>query len=248
MKPAVSPELSSHATIDLAAIVAEAKTGPVQRSDLNSQVYAILINWIVTRKLKAHQKLSISEIAEKLGVSRSPVHQALTRLVSENFVTVSPRQGYYVTPITTETVVKAFDVRLALELMAAERSVGQVAPEQLAELRRRMEATLRMVSGDEIRDKAGYLATNWALHRYQVALADNPLMTHYYENLKVHLLMGRVINARGAGMRHIVKEHQELVASYEACDLARAQAAIRQHILSGKRVAVEEIAAAGGNV
>ena len=228
--------------------VTEAEIPPLRRSDLNSQVYEVLINWIVTRKLRTRQKLSISEIAEKLRVSRSPVHQALTRLVSENFVTVSPRQGYYVTPITTETVLKAFDVRLALELMAAERSVGQTAPEPLRELRRRMEATLHMLSGDEITDKPGYIATNWDFHRYQVALADNALMTHYYENLKVHLLMGRVINTRVAGMRHIVEEHQALVEGYEAGDLAVVQQVIRQHVASGKRVAVEEINAAGGDV
>lgn len=248
MKPDADPGSLPSTNHGRSAFVTEAEVPPLRRADLNSQVYDILINWIVTRQLRARQKLSITEIAEKLNVSRSPVHQALTRLVSENFVTVSPRQGYYVTPITTETVLKAFDVRLALELMAAERSVGQAEPEALRELRRRMEATLRMLRGDEITDKPGYIATNWDFHRYQVALAHNALMTHYYENLKVHLLMGRVINTRGAGMRHIVEEHQALVEGYEAGDLARVQQVIRQHVASGKRVAVEEISAAGGDV
>lgn len=233
---------------DLSAFVNDAGLGPLRRLDLNSQVYNTLINWIVTRKLQARQKLSISDIADKLNVSRSPVHQALTRLVSENFVTVAPRQGYYVTPITTDTVLKAFDVRLALELMAAELSVGQVTADRLRELRRLMEETLPTVRADDIVDKSGYLVTNWTFHWYQVALAGNELMSHYYENLKVHLLMGRVICKRNAGMQHIVEEHEALVAAFEAADLAAAQAAIRQHIKSGKRVAMEEIDAAGGDV
>lgn len=220
----------------------------IKHVDLNQQVYDVLVNWLVTRKLRPRQKLSITAIAQELGVSRSPVHQALTRMASENLIKVSPRKGYYVQPITPEVVLSAFDVRMALELMAAERTVGQVPDEALKMLRQLMEATLPKIAGDRIVDKQGYIATNLAFHRYQIALARNEIMSLYYQNLNVHLFMGRTIYERNTGMGHVANEHIELVEAFEAGDLARAQTAIRKHIESGKRVALEEIQASGGVV
>jgi DNA-binding GntR family transcriptional regulator len=220
----------------------------VKHVDLNQQVYDVLVNWLVTRKLRPRQKLSISAIAEELSVSRSPVHQALTRMASENLIKVSPRRGYYIQPITPEVVLHAFDVRLALELMAAERTVGKISDLELIQFRHVMEATLPNISSDQIINKQGYITTNVAFHRYQIALARNELMLHYYQNLNVNLFMGRTIYTRNTGMGHVAAENIELVEAFEAGDLARVQNAIRTHIESGKRVAVEEINASGGEL
>lgn len=244
--PPLESEFSVHPNTTEDFLLAAPAQTTIKHVDLNQQVYDVLVNWLVTRKLRPRQKLSISAIAQELGVSRSPVHQALTRMASENLIKVSPRKGYYVQPITPEVVLSAFDVRMALELMAAERTVGQVPEEALKILRQLMEATLPMIAGDQIVDKQGYIATNLAFHRYQIALARNELMSLYYHNLNVNLFMGRTIYERNTGMGHVAKEHVELVEAFEAGDLVRAQSAIRKHIASGKCVALEEIHASGG--
>lgn len=214
--------------------------------DLTTQVYDVLLNRLVSRDYEPNQQLSLAALAEELGVSRSPVHQALTRLVAEGLVAVRPRKGYIVLPITEESVTQAFDIRLAFELLAAEKTVGKMAPSQLEELRRLMEVTLPMVQGDRIVDRPGYVRANQALHTFLIGQAGNRLMSRYFEQLRLHLVMGRVAGRRLSGMGHIVVEHQELVAAFEQGDLSRVQAAIRTHIESGKRVAAEEIRAAGG--
>ena len=78
------------------------------------------------------EKLSLHELAAELGVSRSPVHHALTRLVSEGLLTVKARRGYFVTPVTADALAEGYDVRLALELHAADHAVGRVDPRTLA--------------------------------------------------------------------------------------------------------------------
>jgi DNA-binding GntR family transcriptional regulator len=220
----------------------------INHKDLNTQVYEILVDRLVTRELEANQSITISAVAEELGVSRSPVHQALTRLASENLVDLVPRKGYFVRPITTESVEQAFDVRLALETVAAERTVGTVSDAQLGELRQLMEATLPLLEGDRIVEKRKYVQANQRFHLFQVGLAGNDLLSMYYGQLSLHLVMGRVARLRDAGMDHIVREHQELVDAFEADDLERVQNAIRTHIASGKRVASEEIETAGGAI
>src|SRR5258708_5083015 len=115
------------------------------RTDLHDQVYASLKVALATRKLAVGEKLSLQELATAYGVSRSPVQQALTRLVSEGLVEVKPHLGHFVKPLTVASVCEAYDVREALELWVAEQTVGRVAPGELAELRRLMERTLPMV-------------------------------------------------------------------------------------------------------
>jgi len=92
------------------------------RSDLHDQVYASLKEALATRKLAPGEKLSLQELATAYGVSRSPVQQALTRLVTEGLVEVKPHLGHFVKPLTVASVSEAYDVREALELWAAEHT------------------------------------------------------------------------------------------------------------------------------
>src|ERR671917_830545 len=95
----------------------------ISRANLNDRVYDTLKRRLVRRELGPGEKVSLHELAGELGVSRSPVHHALTRLVSEGLLTVKSRRGYYVSPLTESTVADGYDVRLALELAAAEKAV-----------------------------------------------------------------------------------------------------------------------------
>ena len=102
------------------------------RVDLNEQAYGWLRERIVTRAVRARRAARPTGLADELGVSRSPVHQALTRLVSEGLVTVS-RRGYAVRPVTTELVARlARRPPRARGLRGAQRCGGARAREQLA--------------------------------------------------------------------------------------------------------------------
>ena len=71
------------------------------RTNLNEQVYETLRQRVLRRDPGPGTKLSLHELASELGVSRSPVHHALTRLVAEGLLSVKARRGYYVTPVTS---------------------------------------------------------------------------------------------------------------------------------------------------
>src|SRR4029079_17238023 len=84
------------------------------RANLNDQVYETLRQRILTRDPGPGAKLSLHELAAELGVSRSPVHHALTRLVSEGLLSVKARRGYFVTPVTSQALLEGYEVRLPL--------------------------------------------------------------------------------------------------------------------------------------
>jgi DNA-binding GntR family transcriptional regulator len=214
------------------------------RTDLHDQVYASLKEALATRKLAPGEKLSLQELATAFGVSRSPVQQALTRLVTEGLVEVRPHLGHFVKPLTVASVCEAYDVREALELWAADHTVGRVAPGGLAELRRLMERTLPMVGPGRL--AAGFFETNQAFHDFQIGLAGNELMRESYRRLSVNALMARVLSGDLDSGSDVADEHVELVEAFEREDLERVRAAIILHVETGKRLAREAIEEAGG--
>ena len=210
------------------------------RSNLNEQVYQTLRQRLLRREPGAGAKLSLHELAAELGVSRSPVHHALTRLVSEGLLTVKARRGYYVTPVTQVALVEGYAVRLALELHAAEAAVGRIDRAQIARFRSLREATTAAISHEE------WDAANAAFHEFQIDLAGNPLLSRFYRELSVNLMMQVIRGGRLEGGEYLAIEHAAIVDAFEAQDLEAAQYAIRAHIDTGRHIALEAIERAGG--
>jgi len=209
-------------------------------ANLNDRVYGELRSRILTRRHAPGERLSLHHLADELGVSRSPVHHALTRLVSEGLLTVRARRGYFVKPVTARALADGYDVRLALELHAAERTVGRIARSDLVVLGTLLEATADAIS-DEQWDVA-----NAAFHEYQIDLAGNVLLSSFYRELSVNLLMQVIRGGRVEGHSNLVTEHARIVEAFEAGDVGAARAAIVDHIETGRRIALDAIERAGG--
>jgi DNA-binding GntR family transcriptional regulator len=207
---------------------------------LSEQVYEEIRVRVLTRQLAPGAKLSLHALASELGVSRSPVHHALTRLVSEGLLTVRARRGYYVTPVTAVALAEGYDVRLALELHAAERTLGQLGGAELSNLRSLLAATGEAISHGE------WDTANAAFHEYQIDLAGNALLSRFYRELSVNLMMQVIRGGRVEGHGHLVTEHRHIVEAFETGDIDAARHAIRAHIETGRRIATEALARAGG--
>jgi GntR family transcriptional regulator, rspAB operon transcriptional repressor len=212
----------------------------VPRTNLNEQVYETLRDRILHREPGPGSKLSLHELAAELGVSRSPVHHALTRLVTEGLLTVKARRGYFVTPVSVRALNEGYDVRLALELHAAEAAVGFVDEEGLRRFRELSEATATAVSSEE------WDAANAAFHEHQVDLAGNELLSRFYRELSVNLMMQVIRGGRLEAGSYLATEHGAIVDAFEAADLDAARAAIRAHISTGRQIALDAIEDAGG--
>src|SRR6187551_1377547 len=207
---------------------------------LHGQVYEELRWRLLTRQHVPGAKLSLHELAAELGVSRSPVHHALTRLVSEGLLTVEARRGYFVTPVTAEALAEGYEVRLALELHAADVAVDTASDEQVADLRRRHVETVEAISHEE------WDAANASFHEAQVDLAGNKLLSRFYRELSINLMMQVIRGGRVERHEHLVTEHEAIVSGFETRDRAVARAAITRHVESGRRIALEAVERAGG--
>jgi DNA-binding GntR family transcriptional regulator len=214
----------------------------LRRTNLNERVYEELRAQLLTRQHAPGTKLSLHQLAAELDVSRSPVHHALTRLVAEGLLSVRPRRGYYVSPVTARGVAEGYEVRLALELRAAEDTVGRLSPEQLDRLDALLERTAAAISHEE------WDSANAAFHEYQVDLAGNALLSSMYRSLSVNMMMQVIRGGHVEGHADLVTEHRRIVEAFHAGDLTAAETAIRAHMETGKRIALEAIERAGGTL
>jgi DNA-binding GntR family transcriptional regulator len=216
------------------------------RVDLNEQAYLWVRDRLLAREFGPGEKLGVQALADRLGVSRSPVHQALTRLVSEGLIS-SSRRGYAVAPITPQLMRESHDARVALELFAVEESIGSIAPETMAALRLALRRTIDPVRDGELVDRLAYLRANEAFHECIVDLPGNTVISGLYRGLHVHRLMERAyltLSLSAAG--NSSAEHSSIVEALERGDLDATRDAVRANGATGKRLALEAIAQAGG--
>ena len=214
-------------------------TDALVAANLNERVYDELRTRVLTRREPAGAKLSLHVLAAELGVSRSPVHHALTRLVSEGLLTVQPRRGYYIAPVTARALAEGYDVRLALELLAAERAYGQVSLDS--------SSASTTSGGDGRRDLARPVGCRERRfprapdrpRRQRSALAVLP-------ELSVNLMMQVIRGGHVEGHANLVTEHRRIVEAFAESDLEAAERAIREHIDTGRRIALDMIERAGG--
>ena len=165
-------------------------------ANLNERVYDELRTRILTRREPAGAKLSLHALASELGVSRSPVHHALTRLVSEGLLTVQPRRGYYVTP--GDRARGRGGVRRAARARAPRGGTrGRPAHAKSSSIASPSCSTRQTAAISHEQ----WDAANAAFHEHQIDLAGNALLSRFYRELSVNLMMQVIRGGRRRGPR-----------------------------------------------
>jgi DNA-binding GntR family transcriptional regulator len=171
------------------------------------------------------------EVAREMGVSRSPVREALLKLAEEGLVAMVPYRGAIVVPLQRRRLVELMEFRLALEHFALERMVRRPDDGALVELRERVAAIRRAVRS---RDRRRIVDEDLAMHRAVVAAARNSLLERSYDGLvaQIRLYIG-LTSARYARVEELAEEHEAFLAAVERRDLPGARDLLDAHILHG---------------
>ena len=208
----------------------------LKRQRASDEVYQAMRQGIVTHLFKPGERLQVEDIATKLGVSLTPVRQAIQQLAAEGLIEIRPRSGTFVAQLTARDVGETCDLRCALECLAAETAVVRVTGEDLAEFHELLGRLGRPAESEEHRKR--HEGDNTRLHRLLIECSGNRRLLEMYESLHAHLQIARV-HSRDAdwAMRLDLEqaEHEEIVAALEARDLARLHAALRNHILRARQ-------------
>ncbi len=204
---------------------------PLERTSTAARVASSLRDRIARGEIAPGERVVELEVARELGVSRSPVREALLKLAEEGLVTILPYRGAIVAPLQRERLLELLEFRLALERFALERLIDRDAAAPLDALREHV-AAMR----DALRagDRRRIVDEDLAVHRALVATAGNALVERAYDGVLAQIrLYIDVTTARYVRADDLADEHEALLASIERRDLATARRVLDAHITHG---------------
>ncbi|MFA5028164.1 MAG: GntR family transcriptional regulator [Candidatus Methylomirabilota bacterium] len=215
-----------------------------QFQSLSQQVYTAILHAIANRQIRPGERLRLDSLAADLGVSRTPIRDALSRLAAEGLVRGAGRTALCVTRLGAEDLTHLYELRLMCELFALSKGFATVTPALLAELESCLEEMVRYCQSADPDDRIPMSVADRTFHLLLVGLARNPRLTEFYARLNVHIHTIRVgpsPTPPQARARVNATEHTAIIRALRAKRLEAAREALSTHIHRGLARAIESI-------
>jgi DNA-binding GntR family transcriptional regulator len=198
---------------------------------LRTLAYDALKKAIMEMDIYGHEqpiRLDERQLSQGLGVSRTPIREAITLLEQEGFVRSVPRRGIFVVRKTKAEILETITVWAALESMAARLACGAASDKDLKGLRK-LYGSESDPDGADVND---YSQKNIAFHQTVIRLGGNSLIVDLAQNLILHMRAIRAVSVRQEGrLETSRREHAGIIAALEERDADRAELLVREHTL-----------------
>lgn len=195
---------------------------------LGQRVYQSLRQAILSVSYRPGEILRKPEICDALGVSRSPVSDAVARLASEGLVDVVPQAGTYVARFSMADIREGAFLREAIELHAVDLVAASVTDEQLQVLRRNLTLQAALIADGDV---PGFYQADAAMHELILSFTGFPRLAHVAQTAWLHVNRARQMILPVPGrIAQTLDEHRAIVAALEARDPAAACEATRRHL------------------
>jgi GntR family transcriptional regulator, rspAB operon transcriptional repressor len=222
----------------------------INYADLTEQTYEAIRGRILRRELTTGEQIPIDRVAAELGVSRTPVLDAIKRLAVEGLIGIRPRRGCFVLGLSVVDIREIFGLREALETYAADFVIVEGRYRELAD---ELEALSRQMAafteGDLYTDYDAFIERDRAFHMALVRSAGNSRMTESYQRLNVHLHIMRAHYVRVIRRATDVhSDHAAILSAVRAGDASAARAAASAHLTIVRDRMLAEIERDGGRM
>lgn len=198
----------------------------VSRVCLRDAAYARIRDWILDGTLAPDEPLRDEALAEALGMSRTPVREALQRLEDDGLAVTTATRRTFVSPVTLSQAREVFPIVTELESLGVELAAPRMDEAALAAMRTANDAlAAALASGDA----GAALAADTALHAAFIERAGNAELAALLADLKSKVRRIERTFWGGADRSASVRDHEELIASFAAGDVAAARAILRRN-------------------
>jgi len=196
----------------------------VKPSNLGEQVYEHLREQILSRQYPGGIELPEGRLAEQLQVSRTPMREALVRLVGEGLLERSAERSYRVRAVSTREYFECMQLREILECYAIDQAISAVTDEQLASLRRDLRSL-----GDSVEDDMPHWRFENRFHSFFALTAGDATLADTITRMRVIARLFR-ISSRFHRQAEFDSEHLAIIEAVERRDAQAAKAAMRSHL------------------
>jgi DNA-binding GntR family transcriptional regulator len=182
---------------------------PIRRPTLHAEVVGRLRDLIVEGRLAGGTRIHEGRLCEQLGVSRTPLREALKVLANEGLVDLLPNRGAVVRPVTAKDTRDLLRVLGRLEALAGELACAHATDSEIAELRAVHERMLELHRAGDIME---YFKLNQAIHKGIVRMARNPTLESLHDNLQARVKRIRFVpHDFGVAPDQPLREHQQMI-------------------------------------
>lgn len=200
----------------------------IQRRTLHEEVLERLRDMIIEGRLEPGQRINEGAVGAQLGVSRTPLREAIRTLASEGLVEIQPAKGAVVRRFSVRDLREILEVLKSLEQLGGRMACAQAQETQIADI---VALHARMMELYAQRNRLEYFKLNQAIHSAIVAASGNSVLTEMHETLQARIKRLRFLGNQGpekwAGA---VTEHEEMIAALERRDGEALAAAIGRHM------------------
>jgi DNA-binding GntR family transcriptional regulator len=201
---------------------------PITRHNLHDAIVSRVRDMIIEGVLAPGTRIHEGNLGRDLGVSRTPLREALKFLASEGLIELSPGRGAVVRKFSPKDVRDSLVVIGSLEALAGRLVCQHASNEQIRELR---DLHDRMIALYAARDRLPYFKLNQAIHSAILRLSGNEVLAYLHGTLQARLRRIRYIGHEGPGKwAGAIADHEEIMAALEARDADRAANALTAHM------------------
>lgn len=208
---------------------------PIKLDDykpLRELVFEAIREAVISGRLKPGERLMEIQLADQLGVSRTPVREAIRKLELEGFVVMIARKGAYVADISLKEIVDVFEIRGALEGLAAELAAERATDERIEEMERFLVELGEMI---DARDLEGIVEKDTRFHETLYSSSRNERLSQILSLLREQIQRFRTRTmTHPARMRIALEEHRRIVEAVAARDVKLARRLAQEHVESAE--------------
>lgn len=197
----------------------------MSKQKVSNIAYDFLFNAIITHQLKPGQAIIEQNISDLLGLSRTPIREALKALEMEGLVNCIPSKGSFVKEISEQDVEEIFEIRVMFELKALRSAIGSITNDELEKI----EFMLNMAN--ESADNKEYYESDRFLHNMLMKYSKNSIMHKFYSNIEGQFERFRIVSAMAPERLIQSKaEHMELLYALKKRDVTEAEEKLLHHL------------------
>ena len=192
---------------------------------------------IINGTLQPRERLMEIQMAEELGVSRTPIREALRKLELEGFIVMVPRKGAYVADLSFKDIADVFEIRIALEGLAAGLAAERITDDELEEMERLIVGKQEAITSGDI-DKLVEVDTRF--HELLYKASRNERLATIISNLREQIQRFRLTSLSFPGRnKESLQEHKQLIEAIQARDNQLARQLAQEHIENAENALIE---------
>ncbi len=208
---------------------------------LRELIFNTLREAIIVGELKPGERLMEVQLADKMGVSRTPVREAIRKLELEGLVEMLPRKGAHVADLSVKDIMDVLEVRSTLDGLASSLSAARITEEEVKELKHVQSQFINYVEKDNLQ---GSIKKDVEFHDIIYRSSRNDKLMQITSNLREQIQRFRVIYIKDySSTRDLIKEHSEIFDAISGRDSEAARRAAQKHIKNQEDTIIKAIKA-----